>query len=81
LNSSNPLTFRPIKAAAVSQPKRRIASEREGLPVVAWPILDLRFNAVTGFWPVGGGGDRTFFVRTKKGIGSQKFQAAVRVCH
>jgi hypothetical protein len=36
----------------------------------------LRFDAVTGFWSVGGGGG-TFFVQAKKGIGAAKNLAQI----
>ena len=47
--------------------------QREGLPgyCLAQSSI-LRFDAVTGFWPVGGGGGRTFLYRRKKALGQPK---------
>jgi hypothetical protein len=33
----------------------------------------LRFDAVTGFWPIGGGGGRTFLYRQKKALGPARY--------
>ena len=47
--------------------------QREGLPGYCLSQSSiLRFDAVTGFWPVGGGGGRTFLYRRKKALGQPK---------